>query len=46
MTWCCSHDTARAVLSYFEDYIQVSVNKILSDQLLKETWLDHCTYSI
>lgn len=33
MTWCCSHDTVRAVLSYFEDYIQVSVNKILSDQL-------------
>ena len=24
MTECCSHDTARAVLSYFEEYNQVS----------------------
>ena len=33
MTWCCSHNTVGAVLSYFEEYIQVSVNKISSDQL-------------
>ena len=30
MTQCCSHDTARAVLSYFEEYIQVSVKKAIN----------------
>ena len=48
MTWCCSHDPVRAVLSYFEDYIQVSVNKILSDQLrdmVRPLYIQHLTTS-